>query len=127
GTYRYCLLIMSDCVVSPALLKEKIAQGHLSIGIGWSHGYSLLTMHNRFVHLAFRRKSGAEIVLGIPPVRLHLQGRPVMSDGFVNLTLLKKDKPDISMNHPAFRILSQRGAPKRFNVGVRRGLPPRQH
>src|SRR5207244_6693687 len=83
GTYRYCLLIMSDCVVSPALLKEKIAQGHLSIGIGWSHGYSILTMHNRFVHLAFRRKSGAEIVLGIPPVRLHLQGRPVMSDGIV--------------------------------------------
>src|SRR4030095_2379297 len=61
----------------------------------------------------------------IPPVGLHLQGRPIMSNGFVNLTLLKKDKPDISMSHPAFRVPSQSGAPKRFSIGVRAGLPQR--
>src|SRR6476620_12097615 len=54
GKYRYCLLIMSDCLVNPALLKEKVGQGDLSIGIGWSHGYGLLTMQNCVVHLTFR-------------------------------------------------------------------------
>src|SRR5580765_1821126 len=66
GAYRYCLLVMSDCFVNPALLKEKVAQGDLSIRIRWSHGYGLLAMQNRFIHLAFRQKSRAEIVLGIP-------------------------------------------------------------
>src|SRR5262245_18421855 len=49
-----------------------------------------------------------------------------MSNCIVNLTLLKKDKPNIGMSHPAFRVLSQRAAPKRFHKRVCRGLPPRQ-
>src|SRR6476619_291310 len=53
GTYRYCLLIMSDCLVNPALLKEKVGQGDLSIAIGGSHGDGLLTMQHCFVILAF--------------------------------------------------------------------------
>src|SRR5260370_36121734 len=36
GTYRYCLLIMSDCLVNPGLLTEKVAQGDLTTGLGWS-------------------------------------------------------------------------------------------
>src|SRR4030095_16681428 len=91
GTYRYCFLVMSDCFVNPALLKKKIGQGDLSIGIGWSHGYGLLRMSNCLVDLPFRRKSRAKIVLGIPPVGLNLQSRPIMSNGIVDLTLLKKD------------------------------------
>src|SRR5262245_59891546 len=54
GTYRYCFLVMSDCFVNPALLKKKIGQGDLSIGVGWSHGYGLLRMWNCLVDLPFR-------------------------------------------------------------------------
>ena len=83
-------------------------------------------MQNRLVHLAFRQKSRAEIVLGIPRVGLHLQGRPIMSDGVVDLAFLKENKTEIRVGHPAFGVPCEGGAPKRFNIGVRRGLPPRQ-
>ena len=88
--------------------------------------YGPLTMQDSFVNLAFRQKRRAEIVFGIPPVGLHLQRRPIMSDGVVDLAFLKKNKTEIRMGHPAFGVPCQRGAPKRFNIGVRRGLPPRQ-
>src|SRR6266481_7010324 len=44
GTYRYCLLVMSDCFVNTALLKKKVTQGDLSIRIVWSHSYGFLTV-----------------------------------------------------------------------------------
>src|SRR5262245_15760158 len=125
GAHHHRLLIMTDCIVNTALLKERVAQRDLRIRIGWPHGHSPFTMEDCLVHLAFPQKCRAEIVLGIPRIRLHLQGRPVMSNAVVYLTFLEENKTKISVRHPTLGIPCQRGAPKRFNVAERPRLLPR--
>src|SRR5439155_21058883 len=53
GVYRYCLLVVSDCFVNPALLKKSIAQRDQSIRIRWSHPHCPFTVEYRLVHLTF--------------------------------------------------------------------------
>src|SRR6516162_1203576 len=74
GLGRYCLLVMSDCLVNPALCKESIAQRNLSIRIRRPHADRPFTVEDRVIHLTFCHKRRTEIVLGIPRVWLHLQG-----------------------------------------------------
>jgi hypothetical protein len=85
-------LVMSDCFVNPALLDKSIAQRDQSIRIRWSHAHCPFTVQDRLVHLTFSQKRRTEIVLGIPRVGLHSQGRPVMSDGVVDLGFLEENK-----------------------------------
>src|SRR4030095_575266 len=118
---------MSDCFVSPALLKDSVAQRNQSIRIRWSHAHRPFTVKDRLVHLPFSQKRCTEIVLAIPRVGLHLQGRAVMSDGVVDLAFLEENKTEIRVGHPAFGVSCEGGAPQRFNIGVRRGLPPRRY
>jgi len=49
-----------------------------------------------------------------------------MSDAVVDLAFLDENKSEIRVGHPAFGVPCEGGVPKRFNIGVRRGLPPRQ-
>ena len=49
-----------------------------------------------------------------------------MSDALVDLAFLEENKTEIRVGHPAFGVPCEGGVPKRFNIGVRRGLPPRQ-
>src|ERR1043166_1388743 len=58
GVYRYCLLVMSDGFVNPALLKESIAQRNPSIRIRWSHAHCPFTVKDRLVHLTFSHERG---------------------------------------------------------------------
>jgi aminomethyltransferase len=111
---------------NPALLLKSIAQRNPSIWIRGSHAHCLFAVKERLVHLTFSQKRRTEIVLGIPPVGLHLQGRPIMSNGIVDLASLEENKTEIRVGHPAFGVFYQGGTPKRFNIDVRGGLPPRQ-
>src|SRR4029077_6543429 len=54
----YCLLVMSDCLVNPALCKESIAQRNLSIRIRWPHADRPFTVEDRLIHLTFCHKRG---------------------------------------------------------------------
>src|SRR5678816_3700255 len=108
---------MSDGFVNPALLKESIAQRNPSIRIRWSHAHCPFTVEDRLIRLTFCQKRRTEIVLGIPRVGLHLQGRPVMSNALVDVPFLEKDKAEIRVGHPAFGVSCEGGAPKRFNIG----------
>src|SRR5215471_12641165 len=49
-----------------------------------------------------------------------------MNDGVVKSALLKQNHTEIRVRHPAFGVSREGGAPKRFNVDVCCGLPPRQ-
>src|SRR6266487_1225820 len=58
GLYRYCLLVMSDGVVNPSLLKESIAQRNPSVGIRWSHAHCPFTVRDRLLRLTLSHKRG---------------------------------------------------------------------
>src|SRR5437762_11998515 len=78
GTYCNRFFVVTDRIVDLSLLDKSIRQGHLSIGIVWLHSVRLVAIEDRLVQLSFAQKSGAEIVIGIPKVVLHLQRRPIM-------------------------------------------------
>src|SRR6266513_516769 len=101
---------MSDRFVNPALLKKSIAQRNLRIRICWSHAHCPFTVEYRLVHLALSQKRRTEIVLGIPRVGLHLQGRSIMSDAVVDLAFLEENKTEIRVRHPAVGISCYGGA-----------------
>ena len=49
-----------------------------------------------------------------------------MSDAVVDLAFLEENKTEIRLRHPAFGVSCESGSPKRLDIRVRRGLPPRQ-
>src|SRR5437773_11592730 len=95
---------MSDRFVNPALLKKSISQRNLSIRIRWTHAHCPFTVEHRLVDLALSHKRRTEIVLGIPRIGLHLQGRSIMSDAIVDLAFLEENKTEIRVRHPAVGI-----------------------
>src|SRR6202035_35170 len=73
GTHCNGFFVVNDRIVDSSLLDKSVGQGYLSIWIVWLHPDRLVAIETRFVHLAFAQKRGAEVVVGIPKIGLHLQ------------------------------------------------------
>src|SRR6478752_5307133 len=63
GVCRYCLLILSDCFVNPAVLIKCVAERNPSIRIRRSHAHRPFTVNDRLVDLSFSQERRTKIVL----------------------------------------------------------------
>src|SRR6266487_4353282 len=87
-----------------AFLIESYSQNRVTIWIIWLNGHGSIAMEDGLVHFAFGYKSRAQIVLGVPGIRLHLQGRPVMSNSVIKPAFLEKHKAEVCVSHPAVGV-----------------------
>ena len=73
-SHRQRFFVVDNRVVETRFLQKSVGERNLCIRIIRLDHYGLLAVDDRLIGFAFVEESVAEVVFGIPKVRLHLQG-----------------------------------------------------